>query len=168
MSAGTPGRGADEPRVQGPPGAPLIVLHADFSCPDCAMAWRRIEPLALQVDLRHFVLRARGVPARRAALAAEAAAEQGQFWPFAQALLQEPGRQELPDLWALAERRGLEGDRFVADLKAESGADRIAAETRAALAGGAGAVPTIFADAPTADFLAQSGYDGEVRIRSKK
>lgn len=142
-------------------------MHADFSCPDCALALRRLTPLQMRIDLRHFVLRARGVPARRAALAAEAAGRQDAFWPFARALLEAQGRQEIPDLWALAEALSLDVARFEADRRAEVGAARVASETKAALRGGAGAVPTIFADTRAAKFLAQSGYDGEVRIRSK-
>lgn len=162
-----PGVAEHTPRIEGPDGAPLVVMHADLSCPDCALALRRLTALELRIDLRHFVLRARGVPARRAALAAEAAACQDAFWPVARALLEDQGRQELPDLWALAERLGLDVARFDADRAAEVGAERIASETKAALRGGAAEVPAIFADAPTADFLAQSGYDGQVRIRSK-
>ncbi len=152
----------EERRISGRHGAPLIVVYADFSCPDCALAMRRLAPLDVRIDLRHFVLRARGVPARRAALAAEAAALQGAFWPFAKALLAEPGRQELPDLWALAERLGLDVERFDADRRSEPGAARIAAETREALEAGAAHVPAILASREAVPLLAAGGVPGAV------
>lgn len=135
-------------------------MHADLSCPDCALVMRRLEPIPLRIDLRHFVLRSRGVPARRAAEAAEAAGLQGAFWPFARALLQRQGRQELPDLWALAESLALDVDRFEADRRASVGADRIAAETTAALRAGATGVPALIGDADLASYLAEQGFDG--------
>lgn len=148
------------PRIDGPADAPLLVMHADLSCPDCALVMRRLEPIPLRIDLRHFVLRSRGVPARRAAEAAEAAGEQGAFWPFARALLARQGHQELPDLWALAEQLGLDVERFEADRRSGVGAERIAAETRAALGAGATGVPALLGDAAVAARLAEHGFDG--------
>ncbi|MBO9531795.1 MAG: DsbA family protein [Solirubrobacteraceae bacterium] len=120
----------------------------------------RLEPIPLRVDLRHFVLRARGVPARRAAQAAEAAAAQGAFWPFARALLARQGRQELPDLWALAESLGLDVARFDADRQAGIGDARIVAETSAALQGGATGVPALFGAAEAIAVLGAHGFEG--------
>ncbi len=154
------------PRIAGPDGAPLVVVHADLSCPDCALAIDRLERVGVRIDLRHFVVRSRGEPARRAALAAEAADRQDAFWPFAHHLLREQGRHDLPQLWALAQELALDVDRFESDRRAETGAERIALETRAALAGGASGIPAVFADHTTAGYLRANGYDGEVRIRS--
>lgn len=152
-------------RIDGPATAPLIVVHADLSCPDCALAMYRLAKVEIRIDLRHFVLRSRGEPARRAAHAVEAADLQGAFWPFARGLLADQGRQDPPHLWALAESFGLDVDRFEADRRAESAKDRIALETRTALRHGATVVPAVFADHTTADYLRQSGYDGVVRTR---
>ncbi|MFT4034817.1 MAG: DsbA family protein [Patulibacter sp.] len=148
------------PRIDGPADAPLLVMHADLSCPDCALAMRRLHNIPLRIDLRHFVLRARGIPAQRAAEAAEAAGAQGAFWPFARALLHSQGRQELPDLWALAQRHQLDVDRFDADRRSGVGQARIAAETTAALRGGATGVPALFATRAVAAYLAAHGFDG--------
>lgn len=156
------------PRIDGPADAPLVVVHADLSCPDCALALSRLQRIPLQLDLRHFVLRSRGVPPLRAAHALEAADLQGAFWSFAWALLADQGRQDPPHLWALAEQFGLDVDRFDADRRAEAGVERIGLETRQALTGGATGVPAVFADHTTADYLRANGYDGEVRNRSKK
>lgn len=158
--------GPFEPRIDGPADAPLIVVHADLSCPDCALAMHKLAQIPLRIDLRHFVIKARGVPARRAALAAEAAAAQGAFWPFARGLLADQGRQDPPHLWALAESLGLDVDRFEQHRQAEIGAARVALETKAAVRGGATGIPAIFADTAAASYLRQSGYDADVRIRS--
>ncbi len=158
----------DAPRIDGPADAPLVTVHADLSCPDCALAVHRLTQARVRIDLRHFVVRARGEPARRAALAAEAAAVQGAFWPFARGLMNDLGRHDPPHLWALAESLGLDVDRFERDRRAETGQERIALETRAALTGGAAGIPAVFADTAAADYLRLSGYDADVRIRSKK
>lgn len=158
----------DEPRIDGPADAPLITVHADLSCPDCALALDRLSRIAVRIDLRHFVLRSRGEPARRAAEAAEAAGRQGAFWPFARGLVMDQGRQDPPHLWALAESLGLDVARFDVDRRSESVKPRIARETRAAMVGGATGVPAVFADAPVAEYLLRSGYDAEVRIRRQK
>lgn len=158
--------GAAEPRIDGPADAPLIVVHADLSCPDCALAMHKLAKFPVRIDLRHFVVKARGEPARRAALAAEAAAVQGAFWPFARGLLADQGRQDPPHLWALAESLGLDVDRFEQDRRAETGHERVALESKAALRGGATGIPAIFADTAAAEYLRQSGYDADVRIRS--
>jgi protein-disulfide isomerase len=157
--------GGYPPRVDGPADAPLVTVHADLSCPDCALALFRLSKIEIRIDLRHFVLRARGEPPRRAAHAIEAADLQGAFWPFARGLLADQGRHDPPHLWALAEKLGLDVDRFEADRRAELAQPRIALETRQALTGGATGVPAVFADHTTADYLAASGYDAEVRIR---
>ncbi|MDO9355035.1 MAG: DsbA family protein [Solirubrobacteraceae bacterium] len=158
--------GADaEPRIDGPAGAPLITVHADLSCPDCAVALDRLSRIEVRIDLRHFVLRSRGEPALRAATAAEAAGLQGAFWPFARGLLRDQGRQDPPHLWALAESLGLDIARFDADRRSEAVKPRIARETRQAITGGAAGIPAVFADRGIADYLARSGYDADVRIR---
>jgi protein-disulfide isomerase len=154
-----------EPRIDGPAGAPLITVHADLSCPDCAVALERLSRIDVRIDLRHFVLRSRGEPAMRAATAAEAAALQGAFWPFARGLLADQGRQDPPHLWALAESLDLDIARFDADRRSEAVKPRIARETRAAITGGAAGVPAVFADRGIAEYLLQSGYDADVRIR---
>jgi predicted DsbA family dithiol-disulfide isomerase len=156
------------PRIDGPDAAPVVIVHADLSCPDCALALHRLSQIEIRVDLRHFVLRARGEPPLRAAHAIEAADLQGAFWPFARGLLADQGRHDLPHLWALAESLGLDVDRFEADRRAETAGPRIAQETREAMMGGATGVPALFADHTTADYLARSGYDAEVRIRRQK
>jgi protein-disulfide isomerase len=77
------------------------------------------------------------------ALAAEAAAAQDAFWPFHDALYADQGRVDDPHLWARVEELGLDLDRFEADRRSDSAAERVRRDTREALRAGATATPTI-------------------------
>ena len=88
-------------------------MYADFTCPHCAVAHARLrEPRRVRVAFRHFALKAKHPRAPVLAAAAEAAALQGAFWPFHDALYADQGRQDDPHLWARAERSGLDVERF--------------------------------------------------------
>ncbi len=96
---------AGGPRIAGPDDAAPRDARRSL-VPDCALVMRRLEERSAADRSPPSSCRSRGVPARRAAEAAEAADQQGAFWPFARALLARQGHQELPDLWALAETLG--------------------------------------------------------------
>ena len=156
--------------VRGDPGCTLIVLYADFTCPRCALAHERLVDAGARVAFRHFALRAKHPRAVAVALAAEAAAAQDAFWPFADALYADQGRLDDPHLWQRARALGLDLPRFDEDRRAESAVARVRGQTRAALAAGATTTPTMFAadsvcpGVPDSDWLARLGYHGEVRI----
>ncbi len=134
--------------VRGPEGAELVVVYADFTCPHCALAHARLLEREGEIRrvFRHMALKAKHPRAVPAAQAAEAAALQGAFWPFHDALYDDPGRIEDPHLWALAERLGLDVDRFDADRRTEAVAARVARDTREAVLAGAMTTPTFFRD----------------------
>ncbi len=102
-SAPVPPLGEDD-HVRGDPGAPLVIVFADFTCPRCAVAAERLQAAPVRTCFRHFALRARHPRALATALAAEAAARQGAFWPFHDALYADQGRLDDPHLWALCDR----------------------------------------------------------------
>ncbi|MET9625384.1 DsbA family protein [Streptomyces sp. NPDC006464] len=99
-----------------------VVLEAwfDLQCPDCFQALDDVRALRekygdrIDVRLRHFPLE-KHKHAYAAAQAAEEAAEQGQGWPYAEALLARTteldGRGE-PLLVELAGELGLEAEEF--------------------------------------------------------
>src|SRR3954470_19175110 len=70
----------------------LVVMYADFSCPRCAVAAIALKDAGSSVVFRHFALRPRHPRAVPRAQAAEAAASQGAFWPFHDALFSDQGR----------------------------------------------------------------------------
>jgi protein-disulfide isomerase len=129
--------------VAGPVGGPKVVLWGDATCPRCQQAVLRLRAAPVRLEWRHLVLRARGPRPRALACALEAAAAQGAFWPVLDALVAQPGRTEDPDLWALAQRLGLDVGRFDADRRGDAAAARIAADLRDGLAAGASGTPAI-------------------------
>lgn len=67
--------------VRGDDTQPLII-YAEFSCPDCAIAAERLRASNASVCFRHFALAARSPRAVKLAIASEAAARQGLFGSF--------------------------------------------------------------------------------------
>ena len=160
----------DDDHVRGDRSASLVVLYADFTCPRCALAHARLTAAGAHVVFRHMALRAKDERAIPAACAAEAAAAQGAFWPFVDALYADQGRLDDPHLWQRARELGLDIDRFEVDRRGPIAAERVQRDTRAALAAGATTTPMLFAagivhsGVPDGDYLARLGYDDRVRI----
>lgn len=122
--------------------AQALILVADLTCPRCVQAYAalRDRPLAF----RHFALQTKDPRAEPLARAAEAAARQGAFWPFVDALMADPGRRDDPHLWAHAERLGMDVARFDSDRRGESCARRVLGQTREAMRAGVVATPALF------------------------
>jgi protein-disulfide isomerase len=114
--AGRPALGAEAPRV-------TIVEFSDFECPRCAAASASVRAL-VAAHSREVRLVARNFPlpqhvrAFRAAEAAEAAADQGKYWEFAELLYANQDALDDAGLRALAARAGLDLSRFDAALVA--------------------------------------------------
>ncbi|MBJ7329507.1 MAG: thioredoxin domain-containing protein [Solirubrobacteraceae bacterium] len=149
----------DDDHVRGPEGAPLVIVYADFACPHCAVAHVRLKDAQLRVALRHFALKARHPRAVQLALAAEAAAAQDAFWPFADAVYADQGHVDDPHLWDKAAAMGLDVDRFDADRRSASAADRVARDVREGLRAGVAQTPTLIVEGalhggvPTGEWL---------------
>lgn len=160
----------DDDHVRGDATRPLVLFYADFTCPRCALAHERLTAAGARVAFRHMALKAKSERAVPVACAAEAAAAQGAFWPFADALYADQGRLDDPHLWERARALGLDLERFDGDRRDPATAARVRRDTRAALAAGATTTPTLFAGGhplsgvPGDGWLAQLGYDGAVRI----
>lgn len=105
---------------------PLVTLveFGDFGCPYCAAAHRPVKDLVLRLGSvrmvwRHFPDPELHPGADLAAEASEAAAEQGAFWPFHDALLAHQGSFDVELLAGLA-----------ADLRLDAGRIRTALRER--------------------------------------
>jgi protein-disulfide isomerase len=161
----------DDDHVRGDPRGELVVFYADFTCPRCALAHERLTAVNAHVAFRHMALRAKDERAVPAACAAEAAAAQGAFWAFCDALYADQGRLDDPHLWERARALDLDVARFEADRRAAAALARVQRDTRAALAAGATTTPMLFAagivhpGVPDGDYLARLGYHGQVRIQ---
>jgi protein-disulfide isomerase len=129
--------------ASGPPDGPRVVLWGDATCPRCQVAVVRLRAAPVRLVWRHLVLRARGPRPRALAGALEAAARQDAFWTFLDAVVATPGRTDDPDLWALAQRLGLDVARFEQDRRDDAAQARIAADLAAGLDAGASGTPAI-------------------------
>lgn len=160
----------EDDHVRGDPGGELVLFYADFTCPRCAVAHDRLSAVGAHVVFRHMALRAKDERALPTACAAEAAAAQGAFWAFCDALYADQGHLDDPHLWERARALNLDIDIFERDRRSPSAAARVQRDTRAALAAGATTTPMLFAageghpGVPDGDYLARLGYDDPVRI----
>lgn len=137
--------------VAGPFDAPLeLVMYGDFQCPYCSAAQSIVRRVRERLDgrlrfvFRHLPLLEVHPDAQRAAEAAEAASLQGSFWEMHDALYTNGGRLSDADILALADRIGLDTDRFTADIASGRLAERVARDAEAARANGLSATPAFF------------------------
>jgi protein-disulfide isomerase len=140
---------SDDP-ARGPADAKLtVVLFSDFQCPFCG----RVEPSLKQLEEAfpgqvRIVWKHQPLPmhpnARPAALAAEAAREQGKFWPMHDKLFAD--QQALGDATyaKYAKELGLDTKKFQAALAAKKAEARIAEDQAQAQQVGANGTPTMF------------------------
>jgi protein-disulfide isomerase len=148
-SAACPGLRPDD-HVRGD--GPLVVMYADFACPRCAVEALRLRDAGTRVAYRHFALRTRHPRSVALALAAEAAAAQGAFWPFHDALFADQGRIDDPHLWDRCERLGLDVDRFEADRRGAAAGERVRRDTREGMRAGVTATPALLRPEPQGRF----------------
>jgi len=144
-SAPVPPLRDDDHVRDGENGAPLVVFYGDFACPRCAVEARRLREEGAGVVFRHFALKAKHQRAVALAQAAEAAACQGAFWAFHDALYADQGRIDDPHLWERCEALGLDLERFQVDRRDPAIAQRVRRDVRDALRAGATTTPTLFA-----------------------
>jgi Na+/H+ antiporter NhaA/glutaredoxin len=136
--------------VRGPLDAPVTVVeYGDFQCPYCGRAEPVVrELLAGQGDVRyvwrHLPLAHVHPDAALAAEAAEAAAEQGAFWPMHDLLLERQEHLQPKDLVGYAAELGLDVDQFRDDLREHRTADRVAQDVQSADLSGVSGTPTFF------------------------
>jgi protein-disulfide isomerase len=141
----------DVDHVRGERGAPLeLVMFGDFQCPYCLGAQsilRRVrERLGerLVFGFRHLPIPERHPLAPLAAEASEAAAAQGRFWEYHDALYANQPRLSRETILALASEHGLDAARMEAEIDAGAHRDRIARDIASAEESGATGTPTFF------------------------
>ncbi|QTE29474.1 DsbA family protein [Pengzhenrongella sicca] len=151
-SAPSPGPQQPGEHGYGDPAAPVtIVEFGDFECPYCRKAAPVLRELvdgadgAVRLVWRHFPLFEVHPHALTAALAAEAAAAAGQFWPMHDRLFAHQNRLTDDDLRRHAEALGLDPE-SAAGEGAQAFADGVAADYTAGLALGVAGTPTLLID----------------------
>ncbi|MEI5676043.1 MULTISPECIES: Na+/H+ antiporter NhaA [unclassified Nocardioides] len=136
--------------VRGPADAELtLVEYLDYECPFCAKATGAANEVRahfgdrLRYVSRHLPLTVH-VHADIAALAAEAAAEQGRFWEMHELLFAHQDELEVEDLAGYAADLGLDVEEFLRALDEERLAARVRRDLVSAEASGVRGTPTFF------------------------
>lgn len=135
--------------VRGPHRAAITVVEfGDFECPHCGQAEPVVRQLLTDTTIRyvwrHLPLVDVHPRAQLAAEAAEAAADQGAFWPMHDLLLDHQDALTHGALLRHAERLGLDTDRFRAALEDGTYAARVARDVESADLSGVSGTPTFF------------------------
>ena len=136
--------------IRGPREAPVTVLeYGDFECPYCGRAEASLRELLsdagdVRYVWRHLPLNDVHPRAQTAAEAAEAAAEQGAFWPMHDLLIDHQDALRPADLVRYARELGLDARRFGDDLRRHAGAGRIAEDVDGADLSGVSGTPSFF------------------------
>ncbi|MDQ4048402.1 MAG: DsbA family protein, partial [Actinomycetota bacterium] len=71
-------------------------------------------------------------------------ARQGAFWPMHDSLMDDQGRLEDPHLWDRCRVLGLDVERFEADRRSDSVAERVERDFRTGIRAGVMTTPTLF------------------------
>jgi Na+/H+ antiporter NhaA len=136
--------------VRGPEDAPVtLVEYGDFECPYCGQAEPVVRELLsdfgdVRYVWRHLPLNDVHPHAQLAAEASEAAAAQDAFWEMHDLLLDHQGELKVPDLVRYASELGLDGERFINDLRGHTAAAHIAEDVDGADISDVSGTPTFF------------------------
>jgi DNA integrity scanning protein DisA with diadenylate cyclase activity/predicted DsbA family dithiol-disulfide isomerase len=140
-----------EDHALGPEGAPVtLVKYGDYECPYCGELHPVLEELQdmagerVRFIFRHFPLDSVHPRARRAALAAEAAASQGRFWEMHDLLYENQDELGDEDLVRYAAELGLDLQRFEEDLANDHLAWRIEEDRLGGDRAAVGGTPALF------------------------
>ena len=124
---------ADTP-MMGEKSAPhVLVVYSDFQCPFCKQAAMMLQqfvarhPKDAAIYFKHFPLRQHPM-AYRAALAAQAANLQGQFWPMHDLIFANAGGLTPHRFVQFAKTIGLDVEKFNVDIESDAVVARIAAD----------------------------------------
>jgi protein-disulfide isomerase len=141
----------DLDHVRGEPGAELeLVMFGDFQCPFCLGAQSILRRLRERLGGRLlFVFRHLPIPERHplaplAAEASEAAAAQGGFWEYHDALFRVQPKLSRETMLEVGRELGLDAERMAVEMDSEAHRERIARDLASAQSSGATGTPTFF------------------------
>jgi protein-disulfide isomerase len=127
-----------------------LLMFGDFQCPFCLGAQsvlRRVRDRLgdrLVFAFRHLPIPERHPLAPLAAEASEAAAAQGSFWEYHDALFQAQPKLSRETMLAVGRDLGLDAERMATEIDAGTHRPRIERDVRSAEASGATGTPTFF------------------------
>ena len=160
-TAGYAFKGSNKPKV-------TIVEYADFECTHCRAAGAVVEELVkkhpeVRVVFKHYPLPFHAW-ARKAAIAAEAAALQGKFWPMHDALFATQDLLSDELILGHAKSLGLDAKRFAKDIADPALAKKVDDSRAEGASFGIDATPAFFVDGRPY-FLHRSVDGFELRMR---
>jgi protein-disulfide isomerase len=137
--------------IRGELGRPLeLVMFGDFQCPFCLGAQsvlRRVHARLgdrLVFAFRHLPIPERHPLAPLAAEASEAAAAQGRFWEYHDALFQAQPKLSRETMLEVGRELGLDPERMAAEIDSGIHRERVERDLRSAEQSGATGTPTFF------------------------
>lgn len=132
---------AGDPLAIGRVDAPVVLIeYSEFQCPFCGMFTRNTQPVLIKKYVTNGTLRIEwrdfpylGPESTTAALASRAAADQGKFWQYHNALFAHqfsPNSDHLtvPYLTGIAQNLGLNIDKFKIDMNSAATKDAVAVD----------------------------------------
>jgi len=157
--------------------AVTVVEYGDFECPNCRQAAPVVRMLLerfagrARIAFRHFPLEEVHPHALTAALAAEAAAGQGKFWPMHDLLFDNQRHLKPPQIRGYAERLELDMERYDAEMRDTVYLQRVREDIEGGNLSGVRATPTFFVNGRLQDisYGLQALEQGiEAALRPKK
>ncbi|MGH7983737.1 MAG: DsbA family protein [Candidatus Udaeobacter sp.] len=151
--------------LEGTVDAPIALLeYGDYECPVCG----EVQPIVTEIQrrlgddlcfaFRHFPLTNIHPHAEHAAEAAEAAGEQGAFWPMHETLFANQDALDDESLAEYAIALGLNEARFIEDVVSGANTQRIREDFRSGVRAGVNGTPCLFINGQR--------YDGERVLES--
>ena len=144
------GTGEDGRPFKGNPDAKVVVIeYSDFQCPACGAAYQPTKNVInefgdqIRFEFRHFPLSYHAF-AFKAAVAAEAANDQGKFWEYHDKLYENQDNLLKEDLIRYAEELGLDVEKFAETLEGNEKDALINSHYQEAIKKGAGGTPAFF------------------------
>jgi protein-disulfide isomerase len=140
--------------VQGNLDADLVIVeYGDYQCPYCGAAYPVLKKLLKKFSrevkfvFRNFPLSEMHEYALSAAIAAEAASLQDKFWEMHDAIYE--NQENLDDLYLfkLAEKIGLNMEKFKSDIQKEELNDRVDADFQGGVISGVNGTPSFYVNA---------------------
>ncbi len=155
---------SEEDHAQGPADAAItLVQYGDYECPYTRLSRHSVHQLqrefpdSLRFVFRHFPLEEIHPHARAASAAAEAAAQQTDFWTMHAYLFEHQQAFEDADLKRYAVELGLDSDRFARDRTSPEVEHRIDRDLASGERSGVPGTPTFYVNGIRHD----GGYDLE-------
>ncbi|MBS1714364.1 MAG: thioredoxin domain-containing protein [Armatimonadetes bacterium] len=127
-----------------------LLEYGDYECPFCGRAHIEVKRLLedagdeVKFSFRNFPLSEIHPHAKSAALAAEAAARQGRFWPMHDLLLENQRDLRAEKILDLADSLGLDLERFEGDVRTQELSERVHEDFMMGVRSGVNGTPTFF------------------------